>query len=130
MNLQGSAKSYQSERILFARRPLDRFGCSQIYPWFAHRSPEKKKSLAMWPLRARGGTTQCNPARPTAGLTGEDVERGVGVPRTRFVGLIGAGSRLEDAVDGARRRAPLELGLRRGGSAARATRRCGSSIRS
>jgi hypothetical protein len=43
----------------------------------------------MWPLRARGGTAQCNPARPTAGLTGEDVERGLGVPRTRFVGLIG-----------------------------------------
>jgi hypothetical protein len=68
------------------------------------------------------------PARCSSERAGEGEEQGLGVTYDRSMSLIGAGSRLEDAAGGVRRWVLLELGLRRGGNAARATSKRGSSI--
>jgi hypothetical protein len=74
-----------------------------------------------------GGGGAGIPARCSPERAGEGEERGLGVTYDRSVGLIGAGSHLEDVVGGARRWAPLELGLRGGARWCWTTNERGSS---
>jgi hypothetical protein len=76
-------------------------------------APRIRKAQAIGSLGERSGAAGRNPAMPAMGLTGEEVERGLGITRTRFMCLFATGRQLEGATGGAGRLAPLELRLRR-----------------
>jgi hypothetical protein len=62
-------------------------------PSVCAQTPMKNQDLALWSLGAWGGAVRRIPARPAAGLAGEEVRRGLGAPRSLWwPGLVWGGA--------------------------------------
>jgi hypothetical protein len=75
----------------------------------------------MWSLGAWGGAVRRIPARPAAGLAGEEVRRGLGAPRSSMVDEVGVGRRRRGVHGGARELRPRQAQCRLGGNTVGAT---------
>jgi hypothetical protein len=101
LNLQVAAKTLNKGRIILRRDPW-KFRTFTDLPSVCAQTPRKNQDLAMWSLGAWGGAVRRIPARPAAGLAGEEVRRGLGAPRSSMVAGVGVGRRRRGVHGGAR----------------------------
>jgi hypothetical protein len=90
-------------------------------PSLCAQTPEKKTCEAIRSLCLRGDAARRTPARPAARPAGGAGENDQELTTDPMVAEIGVGTTPVMGLGGGRRWAPLELGRRRGGSAAGAT---------
>jgi hypothetical protein len=77
---QGAAKTHKRGKILFTRRPLERFKGSHIWPQFAHKPLKRIRNMQLGP-QAWGRRRRRNSGEV---LAGEGWERGGASPRSRI----------------------------------------------
>jgi hypothetical protein len=90
-------------------------------PSLCAQTPEKKTCEAIGSLWLRGGAARRTPARPAARPARGAGENDQELTTGPMVAEIGVGTAPVMGLSGGGRWGPLELGRRRGGSAARAT---------
>jgi hypothetical protein len=112
LNLQVTAKTLNKGRIILRRDPW-KFRTFTDLPLVCTQTPGKKQDLAMWSLGAWGGAVRRIPARPAAGLAGEEVRLGLGAPRSSMAAGVGVGRRRQGVHGGATELRPRARASRR-----------------